>query len=73
MTNLIKTHGYTASFVDKPNLVNGPILAVCRTVKGENKGKYMQGEQARRWWQSILDESDCKDTQAALCRAIYNG
>lgn len=73
MSNIIRTHGYTASYVDKPNLVNGPILAVCRTIKGENKGRYMEGEQARQWWKALQAESDCPKTQAALCRAIYKG
>lgn len=59
---IIKTHGYTISYVDKPNLVNGPILSVTRAHMG---GKCLQGNLAREWMKAIKTAIDAKE-QAAL-------
>lgn len=67
-TNIIKTHGYTASLAGLKT-PNGPILSVTREGQG---GKCLKGSEASEWWNHLLAESDCPKTQAALCKAIYN-
>lgn len=67
-TNIIKTHGYTAALAGL-KIPDGPILSVTRKDKG---GKYLKGTEAQEWWDHLIAEADCPETQAALCKAIYN-